>query len=202
MHSFKKLACLAALTSSVVGQTFNQIWNFTTFVDIENSALRENGNLLFTTFTNASLWSLDVGAANPVAELVMDFPGITAISGVVEIDTDTWAVSSCIFDLLSSANMRKITGGIRGSYHYTNESLFTIKFASNESSSATILSQIPMPDAAFLNGLAALPAYPHILLAGDSNLGSVFRVNTDNGSVEVAFSDPAFEFPVNATTPM
>lgn len=95
-----------------------------------------------------------------------------------------------------------ITGGIRGSYLYTNETIFIIEFASNDTSNATISSSYQLPDPAFINGLVSLPAYPHIVLAGDSNLGCIFRINTSNGSSEVVFADPAFAFPTGATVPM
>lgn len=95
-----EVACMAVLATSVVAETFSQLWNFTDyFVDIENGALRDNGKILLTTFSNASLWSLDPSAAVPVAELVMNFPGITAIGGIAQIGDDKFAVST-LFILL------------------------------------------------------------------------------------------------------
>ncbi|ETS81494.1 hypothetical protein PFICI_06496 [Pestalotiopsis fici W106-1] len=179
------LGILAAI-SPALAATATQLWNFTEYaVTIENSALRANGQLLLTTFDNASLYTLDTLASSPVAELVAKLPGATAIGGIAAIGTDKYA----------------IVGGIRGNYSYTNETIYTVDFGGN-SSSPVIEVVASVPDAIMLNGLASLPAYPHIILATDSRQGAVFRIDTDAGTSELAFEDDLFTYPANATTPL
>lgn len=181
-------SAVAALTigSSASAATVTQLWNFTEYaVTIENSALRSNGQLLLTTFDNASLYTLDTLAAKPQAELVAQLPGATAIGGIAGIGADKYV----------------IVGGIRGNYNYTNETIYTVDFSGNVSTPAIdIVAKVP--DAIMLNGLASLPAYPHIILATDSRLGAVFRIDTETGASEIALEDDLFAVPANATTPL
>lgn len=179
------LANLAA-TSPASAATVKQLWNFTDYaVTIENSALRSNGQLLLTTFDNASLYTLDTLAASPQAELVTKLPGATAIGGIAEISDDKYA----------------IVGGIRGNYSYTNETIYNVDFSGN-SSSPVVQIVATVPDAVMLNGLASIPASPHIILASDSRVGAIFRIDTDAGTSELAFEDDLFVAPANATTPL
>ncbi|KAF7541332.1 hypothetical protein G7054_g721 [Neopestalotiopsis clavispora] len=179
------IAILAALSPASAATT-TQLWNFTEYaVTIENSALRSNGQLLLTTFDNGSLYTLDTLAASPQAQLVAKLPGATAIGGIAAIGTDKYA----------------IVGGIRGNYSYTNETIYTVDFGAN-CSSPVIEVVATVPDAIMLNGLASLPAYPHVILATDSRKGAVFRIDTIAGTSELAFEDDLFNFPANATTPL
>jgi hypothetical protein len=177
---------ILATTSPASAVTVTQLWNFTEYaVTIENSALRSDGQLLLTTFDNASLYTLDTTAVNPQAELVAKLPGATAIGGIAAI----------------SANKYAIIGGIRGNYSYTNETVYTVDFSEN-GPSPVIEVVATVPDAVMLNGLASLPAYPHIVLASDSQRGAVFRIDTKAGTSELAFEDDLFAVPANATTPL
>lgn len=185
MRYFITLAGLG-LTTSALASTATQIWNFTEYaVTIENSALRSNGQLLLTTFDNGSLYTLDTFANSPQAELVTKLPGATAIGGIATIGVDKYA----------------IVGGIRGNYSYINETIYTVDFSGNVST-PVVETVAEVPDAIMLNGLASLPSYPHVILASDSRLGAVFRIDTQTGASEIAFEDALFTAPANATTPL
>lgn len=117
------LAC-ASLTGSALAQTAERLWNFTTYVDLENSILRPNGHLLFSTLTNPQLYTIDPNAAEPKAEVVRWFPGVTALNGFAKVGADKYA----------------ITGGVRGSFHYTNETVFTIDFSESTETNPNVTS--------------------------------------------------------------
>lgn len=190
-HTGAASAALAILSagSSVLAQSATQLWNFTSYVDIENSALRSNGHLLFTTLTNPQLYSLDPSAAEPVAEVVDWLPGVTALTGIVEVGEDIFAV----------------IGGVRGSYNYTQETIFTVDFsgATDANPNATVVSTVAtLPDAVMLNGMAALPSNPHILVIADSRLGCLWRVDIDSGAVAKAIADPLLNATAGATVPI
>jgi hypothetical protein len=53
-----------------------------------------------------------------------------------------------------------------------------------------------------LNGMASLPAQPHIVLIADSRLGCLFRVDTRTGISKVAFKDDSLAAPTNASLPI
>ncbi|KAH6639975.1 hypothetical protein BKA67DRAFT_528584 [Truncatella angustata] len=184
MKSSLALGALATATSTAAA-TARQIWNFTDIITIENSALRSNGQLLLTTFTNASLYSLDTLARSPKADLVAQLPGATAIGGIAAIGADKYA----------------IVGGIRGNYSYTNETIYTVDFSGNLST-PTVKIVATVPGATMLNGLASLPSFPHIVLATDSRQGNLWRIDTDVGTAEIAFADDLFAVPAGAVTPL
>lgn len=192
LYSSKVSTALAMLASSrsVFAQSATQIWNFTTYVDIENSILRSNGHLLFTTLTSPELFTIDPTADEPKAEVVAWLPGnVTALTGIVEVADDKFAV----------------TGGIRGSYNYTEETIFTVDFsvATEADPNATVISTVAkLPDAVMLNGMAALPSNPSILVVADSRVGCLWRVDVETGSVQKAISSSYMLPTENATTPI
>ncbi|KAF3760360.1 hypothetical protein M406DRAFT_353883 [Cryphonectria parasitica EP155] len=180
---------LSSLTGSALAQTAKQLFNFTTYVDIENSILRSNGQLLFTTLTGPELYTIDTNADEPTAEVVRYLPGVTALTGIARVDDDKFAVA----------------GGVRGSYSYANETIFTIDFteATEENPNITVLETVAtLPDAIMLNGMAALPSNSHVLVLADSRVGCLWRVDIDTGSVAEAVTSEYFLAPDNATTPI
>ncbi|KAJ5851756.1 uncharacterized protein N7529_011141 [Penicillium soppii] len=178
-----RLQSLTALTLlQALPATTTQLFNFTNYVDIENSQLRPNGHLLLTTFNKAQLYTLNPYSPTPQAELIAALPGATALTGIAQIAYDRYAV----------------VGGVRGSYHYDNETLYAVDL--NGVPRVDIIARIP--DAEMLNGMAALPWRPDVVLIADSRLGRIFRVDTRTGVVEVVFEDQALAAPANATLPI
>lgn len=187
MRSTTKSAAMAVMSAStsVFAQT-TQLWNFTTYVDIENSILRSNGDILFTTLTNPNLYTLDPSAAEPEAQIVDVFPGVTALTGIAEVGDDVFAV----------------VGGVRGSYNYTDETIFTVDFTGEGPNTTVVKTVATLPDAVMLNGMAALPSNPHVLVVADSRLGCLWRVDIDTGAVAKAYANPLLNATANATVPI
>ncbi|KAI1264365.1 hypothetical protein F5Y18DRAFT_390257 [Xylariaceae sp. FL1019] len=183
---FVAVASNATPMLSARASSLQQLFNFTTFVDIENSYLRSETSLLLTTFTNGSLFEINPLAESPEAKLIAQLPGATALTGIAEIGPDKFSV----------------TGGVRGNLMYTDETVYVVDFSKKNCTSGgpTISIAATLPDAVFLNGAASLPAHPETVMLADSNLGALFRVNTSSGAVDKIATDPAFEFPANATT--
>ncbi|KAE8363177.1 hypothetical protein BDV27DRAFT_165660 [Aspergillus caelatus] len=186
MRVLSTLALLALAADRLIAlETTTELFHFSTSVAIENTALRPDGSLLLTTFDQGRLYTLNPSVPNPEAELVAALPGATALCGIAAIDADKFAV----------------IGGVQGNYSYTNETIYTVDFGANPTNpTIEVVSRIP--NAIMLNGLAALPAHPHVVMAGDARLGAVFRVDTDTGTAEVAFKDPLLTAPSNASTPI
>ena len=180
------LACLALSSGpALAASTVQQLFNFSTYVDIENSHLRPNGNILLSTFANGSLFQLDPAVSEPQAEIVAELPGATALTGIATIGTDKFAV----------------IGGIRGSYEYANETVYTVEFVTG-AANTTVGIAATLPDAVMLNGVDSLPAYPNVILAADSRVGCIWRVDTDTGAVEKIIEDDAFNATETATVPI
>lgn len=177
---------LALAATSALAVKVEPVYNFTSgTVDIENSELRPNGNILLTTFDQGRLYTLDPSQKRPQAEVLATFPGATALAGISAIAHDKYAV----------------VGGVRGSYHYDNETVYTLDL-SQDAHNPAISAVARIPDAVMLNGLAALPKQPHVVLIGDARLGQIFRVDTSTGAYKVAFKDPTMLAPANATVPI
>ncbi|OTA98471.1 hypothetical protein M426DRAFT_17372 [Hypoxylon sp. CI-4A] len=181
---WRTLLLLAPLVSSAAAGSARQIWNFTSYVDIENSILRPNGQLLFTTLTGPELYMIDPSTASPKAEVVASMAGATALTGLAAIDHDKFAV----------------IGGVRGTYNYTDETIYTVDFGSPNST--VVETAITLPDAVMLNGMASLPSNSHVLLVADSRVGCLWRVDLDAGTAIKAVSDDAMLAPANATVPI
>ncbi|KAK2603173.1 hypothetical protein N8I77_009651 [Diaporthe amygdali] len=164
--------------------TARQLWNFTSYVDIENTRLRPNGQVLMTTFTNASLYTLDPTSSSPTAELVASFSPSTALTGMATVGKDKFAV----------------IGGVRGSYMYTNETVYTCDFSAGSEPAIEVVATLP--DAVMLNGMDSLPRNPAVVLIADSRVGAVWRVNTTDGNVTIAYQGDLLLPPENATVPI
>ncbi|KAI8966462.1 hypothetical protein F5Y11DRAFT_309358 [Daldinia sp. FL1419] len=145
---------------------------------IENIAVRTDGTLLLSTFENGRLYSLDPNAATPKAELVAEFPGSDGITGVVANSPDVFTV----------------TGGKHRPFRFALGSMkvYTVSFQ-GPGEPAVVKTVAEVPDAEMLNGIAALPSRPHVVLSADSVRGRIFRIDTTTGAVDVAFSDPILE---------
>ncbi|KAJ5099415.1 hypothetical protein N7532_006416 [Penicillium argentinense] len=168
-----------------LAQSTTKLFNFTSDIDIENSATRPNGNLLLTTFEKGRLYQLNPLQHAPQAELVAALPGATALCGIAPIDLDKFAV----------------IGGVRGHYSYVNETVYTVDFSQNPTK-PTIQTISRIPEAVMLNGLASMPSQPHVVLIGDARRGAIFRVDTATGSSQVTFKDEALTAPANASIPI
>ncbi|CRG88469.1 hypothetical protein PISL3812_05499 [Talaromyces islandicus] len=178
---------LAALTAdTALGQSVRQVFNFSSYVDIENSHLRPNGHLLLSTFDNGRLYTIDPSAANPQAQLVSAMPGATALCGIASIGDDKYAV----------------VGGIRGNYSYTNETIYTVDYNGRNAQNATIAIAAHVSNATMLNGMDSLPQKPHVVLLADSRQGAIYRADTDSGVSTTVIQDEALAAPSNATLPI
>ncbi|VDB90474.1 unnamed protein product [Peniophora sp. CBMAI 1063] len=185
MSLHRTLASLALFGGpALAASTVKQLFNFTTYVDIENSHLRPNGNLLLSTFANGSLYQLDTAVSSPEAQLVAELPGATALTGIATIGTDKFAV----------------IGGVRGTYEYSNETVYTVEFS--KTANVTVSVAATLPDAVMLNGIDSLPAYPNVILAADSRVAAIWRIDTDTGAVESILEDDAFNATETATVPI
>lgn len=180
------LALVALTAGTALGQSIRQVFNFSSYVDIENSHLRPNGHLLLSTFDNGRLYTVDPAAAKPEAQLVSAMPGATALCGIASIGDDKYAV----------------VGGVRGNYSYTNETIYTVDYSGGGGQNATIAIAARVANATMLNGMDSLPEKPHVILLGDSRQGAIYRVDTDSGEASIVIQDDALSAPSNATLPI
>ncbi|KAI9807154.1 MAG: hypothetical protein M1825_005872 [Sarcosagium campestre] len=131
---------------------------------LENLAVRSNGDILVTVFSHNELYNISPtkGPDSPTT-LVHTFAG--AVSGIVEVGTDTFYVSSG-------------TLGSPGSFSIWKVSM-TDWDAETTSAAGVVSKLIDIPDAPFLNGSTLLSHGAAAFLCVDSILGVIYRVDVD-----------------------
>ncbi|KAK3631347.1 hypothetical protein LTR56_010169 [Elasticomyces elasticus] len=194
---FALLACAAhylapasavPFTHNSSNATVETVYSFPNLTWVENIAVRGNGKVLVTLITAPEVWEID--PTTHTAGLVYSFPDATAATGITEVTDDVFAVAIGNWSVVTAA-------GTKGSW-----SIWTIDYRSRQTwskhhSPPSIRKVTDIPGAVFLNGLTMLPTLDNTVLAGDSELGLVNRVNTHTGAHSVAIQDSAFA--ANAT---
>lgn len=179
LRSCQSLLGVAALAlTAQAAYTTQFIYQFPDYLQwIENMAVRPNGNVLITTFDHAHIYELDPGSGNP-PRLVATLPDADASIGIAEISPDVFAVETGYLN--------------RSDYHLEGTGrIDLLDFGcTGQDGMPKIRTAAAYPQAELPNGMGALPAFPHILLSADSITGTIYRINTDTGSVDVALKDP------------
>ncbi|KAI1403494.1 hypothetical protein F4819DRAFT_450978 [Hypoxylon fuscum] len=143
---------------------------------IENLHVLPNGTLLLTTMKSSTghLYTLDPKAPEPKAKLVTSFDSnVTALTGIAPLSPygdDLYAVS----------------GGLHTSFAFERGSM-SVYIVSLKT--GTVVDSIPVPDTATMNGMAALPHHPHLLLTADSIGGRILSIDTRTRKVDVLLED-------------
>lgn len=145
------------------------------FYDIENVAVRANGNLILNLLSKPEVYTLDPLEPSPTASLVYTFPNSTKVDGIAEYRPDVFAV--IVGDAVNST---------RSFYK-----IWSLDFT-KEPVEVKVLASIP--DALGLNGMTTLTgSYSETLLAGDAKLGAIWAVDVESGASHIALSDTAFD---------
>ena len=142
---------------------------------IENLHVLPSGNLLLTTIESPDLlYTLNPNVASPTVTPVTTFPSdITGVTGIAP---------------LPGNELYAITGGTYtgGAFANNTMSLFVVSLATGN-----IVNTIPFPGTEMMNGMAAIPSNPYVVLSADSVGGRMLRVDTLTNTVSVAFTDPS-----------
>jgi len=141
---------------------------------IENIAVRSNNDLLLTVLSTPDLYIFNPSLSK--SSLLHTFPNATGLLGISETIPDVFAVIAGNFSLATVTSSP-------GSY-----SVWQVDFRHNPSPAITKITNLP--EAAFLNGMATLPACPEKVLVSDTDLGLVWRLDTKTGAYEVAIQLP------------
>ncbi|RDL33791.1 Uncharacterized protein BP5553_08159 [Venustampulla echinocandica] len=183
MLSLLSLVLLALPTSFAAplsGRTdpvIRQVYTFGPNRFIENIAVRSNSKLLVTSMSVPDLFSINPTLTSPTAPIVYTFPNASGLSGITETSPDVFAVVSGVWDL---ATTRANLGSL---------SVWTVNFCG---SSPVVSHVASIANSTILNGITTVPGSPHLVLAADSDIGAVWKVNTLTGAYSIAFSDPLF----------
>ncbi|KAF2000666.1 hypothetical protein P154DRAFT_575721 [Amniculicola lignicola CBS 123094] len=148
---------------------------------IENIAVRSNGHLLLTSFpTTSSIYTLDPKVGQSSVSQLPPIEGANGITGITEVSPDVFAIAAANFSLTTGA---PLNGSI---------AIWTIDFGPK----IPVLRKIVnLNSALLLNGLTTIPGSPSLLLASDSFLGVIFRIDITQSTYDVGIQDTLFAPP-------
>ncbi|KAF9779129.1 hypothetical protein IL306_002357 [Fusarium sp. DS 682] len=140
---------------------------------IENVAIRSNGDLLMTTIGEGKVYSFTPNGSSPKPRAIAKIDGVNALSGIVEVGEDIFAVTGGFFE---------------GMYQNDTMNLSLLNFHGENFSVSTVFQKSNYGP---VNGIVSLPGHKHIILAADAERGEILRIDTTTGNVEVAIKHEA-----------
>lgn len=158
--------------------TIRNIFTFPRNHFIENIAVRANSQLLVTSMSVPHLFAINPTVMTPNATIVHTFPNSTGLAGIAEITPDLFALVTGTWDL---ANTRAELGSL---------AVWTVNFNTWPGTSPKVKFVTQILNSTIFNGLVRHPTNPRLLLAADSALGAVWRVDLVTGAYGVAFTSP------------
>lgn len=172
---------LASPAQAPVAGRVREVASFPLGAWLENIAVRHNGRLLVTRLDVPEVWSVD--AASGREKLVARFPAATSALGITEVEHDVFAVAIGNFSIATSSP----TPGTYSIWCLDARTAKTHKVAD-------------VPQAAFIDGLTTLS--DSSVLAADSALGVVYRVDLRTGKSPVVLSGTPYEAPPAPAIPL
>ena len=135
------------------------------YTDLENLAVRSNGQILLSTITSPTTQLLDPSAASPQPVVLHTYPGATSTLGIAQPQTDLFAIA-----------VGNYTGfiGVKGSF-----AIWTLDLRKGLPGIATKVASIT--EAESLNGISIVTGNQDRILVADSTLGALFRVDISTG---------------------
>lgn len=155
-----------------------QIYQFpnATFRDIENIAVRSNGQLLLNMITEPATYYIDPSKSNSTAQLLYTFPNATSTVGIAEYAPDQFAIVVGNYTVATKAS-------VPGSF-----SIWSLDVRSP--AVPTVRKIAAIPEAVALNGMTALSTGSRVVMIADSGLGAIWAFNTTSGAYYKAIQDP------------
>ncbi|KAJ2976866.1 hypothetical protein NQ176_g4693 [Zarea fungicola] len=156
------------------------LYTFANGTQLENIAVRSNGNLLLTRINKPELYEFNPSDPSSGAKLLQTFPGYVSLLGITELTPDVFA--------FITGNFTFPAGGVAKSF-----SIWTVAIHDQDYKYAKVADIL---EATLLNGLATLNA--GAVLASDSTNGVVYRVDIKSGNYEAVLDDASFKPPAGA----
>lgn len=159
------------------------IYEFPNETWVENIAIRASGELLVTTITTPTLYQVDPFVAAP-ANLIHTFADAVGTLGIAEIQPDVFAVITGNWSTETFATTN-------GSYSLWKVDLTDFKCDESglPKSKPGVTKIADIPEASFLNGLTLLEKSSPYVLASDSGLGVVWRINYVTGEYKIVLEN-------------
>jgi hypothetical protein len=147
----------------------------------ENLAVRPNGLILGTRGDSPEIWQIDPATGN--GTVLLSVTGAFNLTGIAEILPAT--------DAVTNGNRREtyIIGSVYSpaplSFQPGSSKVWKLEFSNGTAPTVSLLTTLP--DAGFINGIAAWGS--DCVLLGDSSHGLVYLMNITTGSFTTAFTN-------------
>lgn len=173
----------SASRSRVTAKSISTVFQFGYDAEIENLAVRPNGNILFTEPSpGANVWEIDPSIVNGSAILRKDFPDVTTALGVSSIGPDVFAVTT--------GDVGSGFAGDVGTF-----AVHILRYTSNNTVQTT--GPIRIPEGKLVNKITPLDPPSDVILVSDPESYHVLSVNLRTGAIKTVLHDAET---MNATT--
>ncbi|KAG4438973.1 hypothetical protein IFR05_005545 [Cadophora sp. M221] len=179
------LGILASLPASAVET--KTLFQVDAGIELENIAVRWNGNILATGISQPLLFQFDPTSDESLPTSVT-IPGATSLFGIIEFSPDVFAVVA--------GNWTRGATLVPGTF-----SAWSVNFRSREPVVSKI---VDFPQAAFLNGMTAIPRGRNnaTLLITDTGIGKIYHVDpTTSNFTTVLAPGPGANITANPAEP-
>lgn len=168
-YLFLLLSFLSIAASTPTPSSPQLVYQFPNFTRLENIAVRKNGNLLLTSLSGPSLYTLNPNAQNPQPSVIYQFPDTNSLYGITELSPNIFAVVAGPSDPATNPTFSVWTLNLRNPGPPVANKAAT------------------MPAGATLNGLARLSK--NVVLSSDIVAGVVYRIDLSSGQSTIALQD-------------
>ncbi|KAH7305777.1 hypothetical protein B0I35DRAFT_443271 [Stachybotrys elegans] len=151
-------------------------------VFIENVAVRENGDIIMTTFDDGRIYTVTPSSPNPEARVAVQLEGLNALTGIVEVAPDVFAVAANIVD-------KEVWEFVVGATRIALVDFTPVRLSQDGTPAVDYILDLGDFGVSSINGMTSLPSQPNILLGADSVTGQVWRMDILSRKVELAFLD-------------
>jgi len=168
----------------VISNPVQTLWEFPNGTWVENLAVRSSGELLVTTLSAPQIYQVNPHQPQTPA-LVHTFPNATGALGIIEIETDVFAV---VVGNWTIATFLTVSGTY--SVWKVDMRVFRSGPDGHIISPAVVSKITSIPEADFLNGMTLIAPGSREALIADSVLGVVWRLNLDTAEYAIVLDSP------------
>lgn len=164
------------------GPTISVVQHIVDVTDLENLAVRRNGEVLVTSISSSGIYKISPGSPSSLA-LVAKVPGVTSLLGITELEPDVFYINGANltgFNIVPSSSavfrldLRPFSGTEDGAVPRPPRISLVTK----------------IPEAGLLNGICRLSVHDtSSLLLADSITGIVLKLNVHTGKYEVVLEE-------------
>ena len=185
------LAGVNSLTLSRMGSrttpAIRDIQQFPNETWVENLAVRKNGQILVSVLSAPEVYQVDPFYANSSATLISRIPGVTGLTGIVELQHDVFYVIAGNFSIATF----KTTNG---SYSIWKIDMRKSKVLNGSVQPPAVVTKVTdIPEGSFLNGMTVLRKSKGLVSVGDAGAGVVFTLNVGTAKYSKTIDDPTMK---------